>query len=56
MGDDDNVADEMISEEGTAPALGVDIDQRAKLLRKWHEGESRYGKEPDVKGDLEDLE
>lgn len=51
MGDD--IADEMVSEEGTAPALEVDSDQRAKLLRKWRDGKSRYGDEPDVKGDLE---
>lgn len=54
--DDETVSDEMVHEEGTAPALGVDSDQRARLLRKWHEGEGRYGKEPDIKGDLEDLE
>ncbi|HUA09766.1 MAG TPA: hypothetical protein VMA98_10910 [Candidatus Acidoferrales bacterium] len=51
-------ADEMISEMGIDPALEIDSDQRAELLRKWHrEGNtSRYGKEPDIKGDLEDLE
>jgi hypothetical protein len=52
----DNIDDEMVSELGIDPALDVDSDQRAKLLRRWHQGESRYGDEPDVKGDLEDLE
>lgn len=48
----------MIHDVGTDPALDVDADQRAELLRKWHRDgdKSRYGNEPDVKGDLEDLD
>lgn len=48
----------MIHDLDTDPALDVDSDQRAELLRKWHRdgNVSRYGSEPDVKGDLEDLD
>jgi hypothetical protein len=48
----------MIHDLGTDPALDVDADQRAELLQKWHRdgNASRYGTEPDVEGDLEDLD
>ncbi len=55
---DPSPAENMIHDLDTDPALDVDSDQRAELLRKWHRdgGKSRYGSEPDVKGDLEDLD
>jgi hypothetical protein len=54
MENDDPPAEQMIHDLGIDPALEIDSDQRAELLRRWHkEFGSRYGKEPDVKGDLE---
>lgn len=55
---DPSPAEQMIHDLDTDPALDVDSDQRAELLRKWHRdgNTSRYGSEPDVKGDLEDLD
>jgi hypothetical protein len=45
----------MIHDLGIDPAVEIDSDQRADLLRRWHrEFGSRYGKQPDVKGDLGD--
>lgn len=55
MENDDPPAEQMIHDLGIDPALEIDSDQRAELLRRWHkEFGSRYGKEPDVKGDLGD--
>jgi hypothetical protein len=54
MRDDDPPAEQMIRDLGLDPAIEIDDDQRAQLLRRWHsERSSRYGNEPDVKGDLE---
>jgi len=54
MEDDDPPAEQMIRDLGIDPSLEIDSDQRAELLRRWHsERGSRYGSEPDVKGDLE---
>jgi hypothetical protein len=39
MQDEDPIA-EMVSELGLDPALDVDSDQRAELLRRWHEEEA----------------
>ena len=54
---DRNAGEEMISELGIDPALEIDTDQRAELLRSWHseehegeddspeEGEKRPGRD-----------
>ncbi len=34
---DRNVGEEMVSELGIDPALDIDTDQRAELLRSWHD-------------------
>ena len=54
MHDEDPTSEQMIHDLGLDPAIEIDDNQRAELLRRWHrERSSRYGKEPDVKGDLE---
>ncbi|HTU70946.1 MAG TPA: hypothetical protein VMF11_11570 [Candidatus Baltobacteraceae bacterium] len=53
--EDEDPAAEMIHELGIDPALEVDSDQRAELLRRWHKEPPGDGKhhEPDIRGDLE---
>lgn len=53
--EDEDPAAEMIHELGIDPALEIDSDQRAELLRRWHKEPPDDGKhhEPDVKRDLE---
>ena len=53
MRDEEPSHEQMIRDLGLDPALEIDDNQRAELLRRWHERSSRYGSEPDVKGDLE---
>ncbi|MGC8485762.1 MAG: hypothetical protein ACP5O6_09040 [Candidatus Baltobacteraceae bacterium] len=48
---DRNVGEEMVSELGIDPALDIDTDQRAELLRSWHNEESEGEDEPPDEGD-----
>lgn len=52
---DRDPGEEIIHDLGIDPALDVDSDQRAELLRRWHKEPPNDGKhhEPDIKGDLE---
>jgi len=45
-----NAGDEMVSEMGIDPALDIDTDQRAELLRRWHEEDARAAEERDKDG------
>jgi hypothetical protein len=42
---DSNINEEMVSELGIDPALDVDSDQRAELLRRWHEEQAAKDEE-----------
>ncbi|NNM99098.1 MAG: hypothetical protein HKL91_04810 [Candidatus Eremiobacteraeota bacterium] len=46
---DRNAGEEMVSELGIDPALDIDTDQRAELLRSWHseDAEASEGAETD---------
>ena len=48
--DRDNVDEEMVDEEGIAPQLEVDDDQRAELLREWHAEDAQRDAEKKQKG------
>jgi hypothetical protein len=41
MTQDRDPAEQMISDLGLDPALDVDSDQRAELLRSWHDDAAR---------------
>ncbi len=47
---DRNAGEEMVSEMGIDPALDIDTDQRAELLRRWHEEDARAAEETDTDG------
>ena len=54
MSDQDPPWEQIVHDLGLDPAIEINSNQRAELLRRWHTDHgSRYGKEPDVKGDLE---
>ncbi|HEY5349050.1 MAG TPA: hypothetical protein VIJ64_04930 [Candidatus Lustribacter sp.] len=44
---DRDPAEQMISDLGLNPALDVDSDQRAELLRSWHEQDAEKDAEKD---------
>ena len=49
---DRNAGEEMLSELGLDPALEIDTDQRAELLRSWHNEENDgEGDPPDDGGE-----
>jgi hypothetical protein len=47
--EDRSTGEEMVSELGIAPAVDVDADQRAELLRRWHEEDAE--KDAENKGE-----
>ena len=49
MMNDRNAGEEMVSELGIDPALDIDTDQRAELLRSWHK-EGSEGDDPSDEG------
>jgi hypothetical protein len=52
--EDRTPGEKIVEDLGLDPAEQIDSNQRAELLRRWHKEQgSRYGEEPDVKGDLE---
>lgn len=48
---DRNAGEEMLSELGLDPALEIDTDQRAELLRSWHSEEHEGEGDPPDDGD-----
>ena len=48
---DRNAGEEMISELGIDPALEIDTDQRAELLRSWHDEEHEGEDDPPEEGE-----
>ena len=48
---DRNAGEEMVSELGIDPALEIDTDQRAELLRSWHDDEHKGEDEPPEEGE-----
>lgn len=48
---DRDPAEQMISDLGLDPALGVDSDQRAELLRSWHQEDSAKSVKDDETAD-----
>jgi len=47
---DRNAGEEMVSEMGIDPALDIDTDQRAELLRSWHSEDAEASEETDKDG------